>query len=144
MGGSSKSTTSKMVNYTTNTTTKTSMGDVGLTGAQSVDMAAVLHSGAIARDEIQADVMNNLVMATGNAWNQLIGGAGHLVETSRAVAENTVSVLPVMTEAAKSGYTEGAKAGAKAAEGVGRTLPLLAVGMAGVVLLFVVLPRRKG
>jgi len=97
-GGSSKSSSSQDITTITETTTSTSMGDVGLTGAQAVDMAAVLESGAVQRAQINADFLAPVVQATGNAWNQLVGGAGQLVQTSAKVAENTIDVLPIITK----------------------------------------------
>lgn len=96
MGGSSKSKTSEVKTTTVNTTTSTQMGDVGLTGAQMVDMSAVLESGGIERERIAADTIGNLVMATGNAWNQLIGGAEGIVETARGVSEHIIDRTPVL------------------------------------------------
>lgn len=96
MGGSSKSKTTENKTTTVNTTTSTQMGDVGLTGSQMVDMAAVLESGGIERERIAADTINNLVMATGNAWNQLVGGASSMVETAKIVSENIVDRTPIL------------------------------------------------
>lgn len=90
--GDSKSKSSSSTRYTTtyNTTTTTTMRDVGLTGAQAVDLAAVIEMGGTQRHQLTADLLGGFVQATGNAWNTLIGGAGDFVETSRAVSENIV------------------------------------------------------
>lgn len=139
-GGSSES---KTTNYTTtsvDTDTTTRIRDIGFTGAQAVDMAAVIETGSIARDEISAEVLNNLVQATGNAWNQLIGGAGKMVETSAIVSENVINQLPMITKEATKPLEEVAEA---IKEGKGNMVPI-AIAVAGVgVLGFLTLSRKR-
>lgn len=98
MGGSSSSQATTEVSTITETTTNTKIGDIGFTGAQAVDMVAVLESGSVQRSRIQADSIKPVVQATGNAWNTLIGGAGHMVQTSAKVAENIVNALPIISQ----------------------------------------------
>lgn len=100
MGGSSKSKTSEVKTTNVTTTTSTKMGDVGLTGAQMVDMAAVLETGGIERERIASDTINNLVQATGNAWTRLIGGASDMVETSAEISEYVVDRVPILLQPA--------------------------------------------
>lgn len=97
-GGRSKSDSSQSTSTKVVTTTTTQMRDVGLTGAQAVDMAAVLESGSVQSEQIRADSLGHIVQATGNAWNQLMGGAGLLVEKSAEFAENTINVAPIVTQ----------------------------------------------
>lgn len=138
-GGSSKSKTTQHTTTNVSTSTTTKMGDVGFTGAQAVDMAAVIESGAIARSEINADVLNNMILATGNAWNQLIGGAGCLVETSADIAENTIKQAPVITKEAAQAAVKAAEA-VKPKEGIG-TLPLTVIVGAAAALAVVVVKK---
>lgn len=140
-GGSSKSRTSHTTNTEVNSTTTTTMRDVGLTGGAAVDMAAVLQSGSVRRDEINAELINNIVQATGNSWNQLIGGAGLLVETSAKVAEHTIDLAPIMTEKAREGFTEGAKAGVESTQASTKTAMMLPMAM--IVLLGGIMLMRK-
>jgi len=75
-GGSESTTTQQRI---TETTTTTNMGDIGFTGQAAVDLAAIIEAGGIAREQIQADVMDSIAQATGAGWNQLVGGASDLV-----------------------------------------------------------------
>lgn len=78
-GSDSKS--SKKTNITT--TTKTTMRDVGLTGQNAVDMAAVLQTGAIERTRISAASLDNIIQTVGKTSQQLVGGASNLVQTQK-------------------------------------------------------------
>ncbi|MFH1931047.1 MAG: hypothetical protein ABIN18_05600 [Pseudomonadota bacterium] len=83
MGGS-KSKDVKTTNITT--TTETTMRDVGLTGQNAVDMAAVLSTGAIESTRISAASLDNLIQTVGKSSQQLIGGASDLVRTQGEIA----------------------------------------------------------
>lgn len=83
MGGS-KSSSKKTTKVTTNT--KTTMGDIGLTGQNAVDLAAVLSTGAIESTRISAASLDNLVQTVGKNAQQLIGGASDLIETQGELA----------------------------------------------------------
>jgi len=78
MGGSS-SQSKKETNITTNT--KTTMGDIGLTGKNAVDMAAIMQTGAIEQTRISASTLDNLMQTVGKTSQQLIGGASDMVRT---------------------------------------------------------------
>lgn len=71
---------------TVETTTTTTMRDIGLTGAQAVDLASVLESGSIARTQINADLMEGLLQTVGAGAQALVGGAGKLTQTAGEVA----------------------------------------------------------
>ena len=79
MGGSSSSSDRKETNITT--TTNTTMRDVGLTGKNAVDMAAILQTGAIENTRITASSLDSLMQTVGKSAQQLIGGASNLVQT---------------------------------------------------------------
>ena len=83
MGGS-KSSDTKTTQITTTTTT--SMGDVGLTGQNAVDMAAVLSTGALESTRISAASLDTLIQTVGKSSQQLIGGASELVRTQGEIA----------------------------------------------------------
>ena len=85
MGGS-KSSDKKTTNITT--TTETTMRDVGLTGQNAVDMAAVLETGAIERTRISATSFDNLIQSVGKTHQQLIGGASNLIEAQKDLYED--------------------------------------------------------
>ena len=82
---SPESTSSKSTAITTNTTT--TMRDVGLTGQNAVDMAAVMQTGAIETTRIAATSLDKLVQASGKTAQQLIGGASDLVRTQGELAQ---------------------------------------------------------
>ena len=83
MGGSSSSDTKTTE---INTTTTTSMGDVGLTGQSAVDMAAILQTVAIESTRISAASLDTLIQTVGKSSQQLIGGASELVRTQGEIA----------------------------------------------------------
>jgi len=85
MGGGGSS--SKQEQSTeTNTTTTTTIRDIGLTGGAATDIAAIFQSGVIEQEQIIADTINNLIQAAGEGYNQLIGGAGLLVESGQEMS----------------------------------------------------------
>lgn len=91
MGGGSAS-SQKIDEETTQitTTTTTTVGDIGLTGDDAVDMAALLESGTTERMKIAGDVIKNLINTTGEGYNQLIAGAGNLVLEAGKASEEIV------------------------------------------------------
>jgi hypothetical protein len=97
MGGGDSSTSEKTTE--TVTTTTTTINDIGLTGAQAVDMAAVLESGGIRREEIAAATLEKLVQGVGSSYQQLIGGASDLVTTAGQVSGS-------LLEAGKAGAAQ--------------------------------------
>ena len=80
MGGLFGGDTSTTQQRTITTTTKTDIGDIGLTGQNAVDLAAVIQAGGIARDQIHADALKVLTQESGKGWQHLMGGAGDLVQ----------------------------------------------------------------
>jgi len=84
VGSQSKSKTTKTTNIIT--TTNTSMRDVGLTGQNAVDLAAILSMGGIEQTRIAASSLDNLVQTIGKSSQQLIGGASELVRTQGDIA----------------------------------------------------------
>lgn len=88
-GGSSTETRSdQTTNVTTNTTT--TIRDVGLTGQNAIDALNALEGGVIARDQIVAGVLNNVIQGQGSGFSQLVGGASDLVKTAGSVALETI------------------------------------------------------
>lgn len=88
MGGS-KSSDKKSTKITT--TTKTTMGDIGLTGQNAVDLAAVLSTGAIESTRISQASLDNIVQTVGKTSQQLVGGASELVQAQGAIASQAAS-----------------------------------------------------
>lgn len=88
-GGGSSSTEEKNTTVTTNTTT--TVGDVGLTGGQIVDALNSLEQGVILREQIAADTIKILVQEAGKGYQQLIGGAGSLVQTAAKAGETALA-----------------------------------------------------
>ena len=86
--GSDESKTNTTTTTTVETTTTTNIRDVGLTGAQAVDLANVVSSNvAAASVEAQknvGDTAEALYQGVGNNYNQLIGGANDLILTGAA------------------------------------------------------------
>ena len=101
MGGS-KSSDVKETNITT--TTETSMGDIGLTGQNAVDLAAVLSTGAIESTRISASSLDNIVQTIGKTSQQLVGGASELVQAQGRIASGKetdfVKIAPYLAIAA--------------------------------------------
>ena len=91
--GGSSSKTKKITNITT--TTKTNIRDVGLTGQNAVDMAAILQTGAIESSRISAASMNNLMQTVGKSSQQLIGGASDLIRTQGDIAQGGSSLTNI-------------------------------------------------
>ena len=81
--------TSSKSRQTTNVTTKTTTNirDIGLTGQNAVDLAAVLSTGAIEQQRMTLGTMDNLVQTVGKSAQQLIGGASNMVETQTKLLE---------------------------------------------------------
>jgi len=84
MGGSSSS-SKKETNITT--TTETTMGDIGLTGQNAIDMAAIMQTGAIEQTRISAASLDNLMQTVGKTSQQLIGGASDMIRTQGDIAK---------------------------------------------------------
>lgn len=84
MGGS-KSSDKKSTKIITTTTTN--IRDVGLTGQNSVDMAAILQTGAIENTRISAASLDTLIQTAGKTAQQLIGGASDLVRTQGEISQ---------------------------------------------------------
>jgi len=76
------------------TTTSTTLRDIGLTGAQAVDLASVLESGSIARPQISADLVESVLQTVGGSYQALSGGAGKLVQTAGEVAVAQTAKAP--------------------------------------------------
>jgi len=87
-----KATTEKRQEVTT--TTSTTMRDIGLTGAQAVDLASVLESGSIARTQISADLVESVLQTVGDSYQSLSGGAGILTQTAGEVAVAQTAKAP--------------------------------------------------
>lgn len=81
--GSSDSTTSQTHSTVTNTTT--TIGDIGLTGQNAVDLAAVMLAGSLGFAEGTTNVLDRLIQQTGEGYQQLIGGASDLMQSANAV-----------------------------------------------------------
>jgi hypothetical protein len=101
MGGS-KSSQKETTNVTTTTTTK--MGDVGLTGKNAVDLAAILESGAVQRTMITGDVLKNLIQATGQGFEQVVGGASDMVESAKEIQAVQSDQGPAMDKMMKMSF----------------------------------------
>ena len=106
MCGGSKSSDVKENNITTTTTTN--MRDVGLTGSNAVDMAAVLQTGALESTRISAASLDTLMQTVGSSAQQLIGGASDLVKTQGEIAagqetSELVKIAPYLAMAAVAG-----------------------------------------
>ena len=102
MGGS-KSSDKKETHVTTTTTTN--IRDVGLTGRNAVDMAAILQTGAIESTRISAASLDTLIQTVGKSSQQLIGGASELVKTQGEIASgqdrsDLVKITPFLAIAA--------------------------------------------
>lgn len=65
---------------TTNTTTN--IRDVGLTGDAAVALATALEQGSVLRDEVSSETIRGVAQVQGQSFNQLIGGAGKLLDAS--------------------------------------------------------------
>lgn len=101
---SPESKSSKETNITTNTTT--TMRDVGLTGRNAVDMAAVLSTGNIETTRITAATLDNLIQQSGNTAQQLIGGASGLVRTSGETLHAVSDIAQTQAAMAGQGGTD--------------------------------------
>jgi hypothetical protein len=77
-GGGSSSTQQKTDNVTT--TTETTIRDIGLTGQNVVDLAAVFEAGAISRTQIQANALDQVVAAAAPAYQAYDGRGYDLVD----------------------------------------------------------------
>lgn len=72
---------------TTNTTTN--IRDVGLTGDAAVALASALEQGSVLRDEVTSETIRGVAQVQGQSFNQLIGGAGKLIEASTKQSAQT-------------------------------------------------------
>jgi len=88
MGGSASSQKIEEEITEITTTTTTNVGDIGLTGDDAVDMAAIIESGATERMKIAGDMMESLSNTTGAGINQLIAGAGNMILTAGEVSKS--------------------------------------------------------
>ncbi len=104
MGKKTASTTEKVSNITTNTTT--TIRDVGVTGKNAVDLVNVLESGSIARTQINSDLLKTIVQSTGATLQQLVGGAtdvsNRLVESGQQAAGKIIQASAKEALAEKS------------------------------------------
>lgn len=104
MGKKTASTTEKVSNITTNTTT--TIRDVGVTGKDAVELVNVLESGSIGRTQINADLLKTIVQSTGATLQQLVGGAtdvsNRLVETGERAGGQIIKASAKEALAAKS------------------------------------------
>jgi len=93
MGSRSKSTTKQTTNVTTTTTTN--IRDIGFTGQQAVDMAAILEGGAIDRAQVNADTVRVMTSQLGSSFKTLMGGAGDIFREGKAEAKTELSrIIP--------------------------------------------------
>jgi len=70
----------QQTSVTTNTTTN--IRDVGLTGDAAVALANALEQGGVLREEIASETIKGVAQTQGQSFNQLIGGAGKLLDAS--------------------------------------------------------------
>ena len=87
MGGgksSSKTSTDKSTKVTTTTTTN--IRDIGLTGGDAVELAAILQEGVAAQTLAIGEIINPLIQEAGAGFRQLTAGASDLVKTVGTVA----------------------------------------------------------
>jgi len=103
------------------TTTSTTLRDIGLTGAQAVDLASVLESGSIARTQISADLVESVLQTVGGSYQALAGGAGKLTQTAGQVTEAAAEVAIAQT--AKAPETKSLE----------KMVPFIALALVGVV-----------
>lgn len=89
MGGDSSS--EKRTENTTNVTTETTTNirDVGLTGANAVELAKTLDQGATSRQSIAADTVKTLSQQASSGFQNLVGGAGAIVDSANERAAET-------------------------------------------------------
>jgi len=108
------------------TTTTTSIRDIGLTGGHATDLASILEKGSVEREQIVADTLETLIQGAGNTYQQLIGGASELIQTSKEI-----------TKAQQQAGLKAIEAGTTAAHpelltelNLNKALPYIAVGIA--------------
>ena len=114
MGGgksSSKQTTDKSTKVTTETST--SINDIGLTGDDAVELAAVLQNGVTQQTLALGEIINPLVQQAGEGFNRLTAGASDLVKVaaSEPLSKDTGSIFD------------------DAGEVIGENLPLILAGI---------------
>lgn len=134
MGGGGGEAPSSTTQYTSEvvTNTTTSLRDVGLTGANAVDLAAVLESGAIATNNINAKTLDHLIQEVGAGFKQLIGGAGKLVDTAGSVSSDSMSKSKAVSDKIiSSGENVAKDILAYAGDVVGRSFDLASFGVEG-------------
>lgn len=100
---------------TVNTTTTTSINDIGLTGANAVDLVEVLQNGALDSEAIRATSFDNLVQSVGSNYNQLIGGANNLITNATAANETNAGVITEFNETVRQLSSSAEKQTASAA-----------------------------
>ncbi len=74
------------------TTTSTSMGDIGITGQNAVDLASVYEMGSIERAEIYAGTLETLFSGASQYAQQLVGGASNIMEDASNVVSESMDV----------------------------------------------------
>ena len=143
MGSRSKSSTEQTTHVTTHTTTN--IRDIGFTGQQAVDLAAILEGGAIDRAQVNADTVRVMTSELGSSFKTLMGGAGDIFqEAGWGIAEagrgQAASFDTLMTGAkdmfkeAGRGMVETARI-AGAPEPKANYLPFIALAIVGFIVL---------
>lgn len=123
MGGGSK----QKQTSTVTTTTTTNIRDIGLTGANAVDIVDVLEKGSVESEAIRAQSLDNIVQQVGSSYNQLIGGANDLIKTgTQQVADQANLVQNSASEAQNTIRTLAEKATGENSDMV-KLLPYVAV-----------------
>lgn len=92
------------ISTTTQQETNTTIGDIGFTGANAVDLVNILGVNSLARDQIVADKFDMVVQKSNEGFTQLMGGAASLNALTASVAARTdetgKSISSVVSETA--------------------------------------------
>ncbi len=94
-----KSADSKTSQSTTITTT-TNVRDIGLTGPAAVEAIAILEQGAVDRERIASERLNQIATTVGQTYQALVGGGGSPLVVAGEVEPGIPIRVPLASAAA--------------------------------------------
>lgn len=89
--------------------TSSSISEVttGLQGQDAVQLATVMEAGGTDRATLTSKTLESLYQTVGNSYQQLVGGANALIQTSQAVAGQGVEQTGLFAQSMENIYGQG-------------------------------------
>jgi hypothetical protein len=137
-GSSSQSSTENTTSVETNTST--TIGDIGLTGQDAINLAAVLEGGISTQANFLADVFESF----GNEYSQLRGGADNMVVAAQAAIQGASDFVIAQQSNTPPVYSIGSNSGGQIAPynppqsgGLSKTM-LMALGAGTIAVIWLI------